>query len=119
MKRDNDYIRELLLTIESDPQFDGTRQVQPGPPSEPGRSYDDLAYHLTLLIEAGFVVGQPTMQMPFVSRLTWEGHEFLDDIRDPDVWSKTKERMKGLGSVGLNFVWEIAKAEIKTKLGLP
>jgi len=43
----------------------------------------------------------------------------LDDIRDPDIWQKTKERAKGLISVGLTLIWEIAKAEIKTKLGLP
>lgn len=57
--------------------------------------------------------------MIIVTALTWKGHEFLDDIRDPDIWQKTKERAGSLASVGIAFVWEIAKAEIKTKLGLP
>jgi hypothetical protein len=51
--------------------------------------------------------------------LTWKGHEFLDDIRDPGVWQKTKERTKGVASVGVGFLWEIAKAEVRAKLGLP
>lgn len=58
------------------------------------------------------------MNMPVVNKLTWQGHELLDDIRDPDIWNKTKERAKVLSGVGVAFVWEIAKAEIKKKLGL-
>jgi Hypothetical protein (DUF2513) len=23
--------------------------------------------------------------------LTWQGHEFLETVRDPDVWERTKE----------------------------
>jgi Hypothetical protein (DUF2513) len=54
-----------------------------------------------------------------VKNITWDGREFLDDIRDTEVWGKTKERAKAVASVGLSFVWEIAKAEMKAKLGLP
>jgi len=32
---------------------------------------------------------------------------------------KTKERTKGLASVGIGLAWEIAKAEIRKELGLP
>ena len=42
----------------------------------------------------------------------------MNDVRDPVIWGTTKERAKVVASVGLNFVWEIAKAEIKTKLFL-
>jgi hypothetical protein len=59
------------------------------------------------------------MQMPIISRLTWEGHEFLDDIRDPEIWRKTKDRAKSVAGAGLSLLWEIAKAEIKTKPSLP
>ena len=41
----------------------------------------------------------------------------MNDVRV--IWGKTKERAKTVASVGLSFLWEIAKAEIKTKLGLP
>jgi hypothetical protein len=119
MKRDLDYIRELLLAIEADSRLDGTGLVHFAPSSDSGRSCEELAYHLTLLIEAGFLKGEPTGQIPMISRLTWDGHEFLDDIRDPEIWGKTKERAKTVAGLGLQFVWEIAKAEIKTKLGLP
>jgi hypothetical protein len=54
-----------------------------------------------------------------VKSLTWNGREFLDDVRDVEVWGKTKERAKAVAGVGFSFLWEIAKAEVKSKLGLP
>lgn len=127
MKRDMDLVRDLLLGIERDPQFDGTRMLSPTKPKDLGitnHSMEEVSYHLAMLVEAGFVSGKATglrigTNIPVISKLTWQGHEFLDDIRDPDIWTKTMERTKGLTSVGLAFVWEIAKAEIKTKLHLP
>jgi hypothetical protein len=73
------------------------------------------------LIEAGFLKGKIEMGTPLhvISRLTWKGHEFLDDIRDSGIWEKTKKRLSGLPSVSLSIVAEIAKAEIKKHLGLP
>jgi hypothetical protein len=123
MKREMDLIRDLMLHIEGDPVFDGLHWVTPGTPEEiglpPGRSMDEIAYHLGLLLEAGFVKGQAGMQMPMISQLTWKGHEFLDDIRDQDVWSKTKDRLGGRPSASIGIISEIARAELKKKLRLP
>ena len=122
MKRDMDLIRELLLAIERDERMDGVSKWQFDGPDDfgvPECSYQEAVYHLELLIENGFIKGTATMQMPLLSGLTWDGHEFLDAVRDPDVWSKTKQRVSGISSVGFSFLWEIAKSEIKVKLGLP
>jgi len=122
MKRDMDLVRDLLLHVESDPLLDGTHWLHADTPSElgiTGHSADEVGYHVNLLGEAGFlrIMGMETI--PAISKLTWEGHEFLDNIRDQGIWSKTKERIKGLPSVAIAVVAEIAKAEIKAKLGLP
>jgi len=53
-----------------------------------------------------------------VSRLTWDGHEFLANIQNQDVWSRTKQKIEGLPGIALSVVAEIAKTEIKKKLGL-
>ena len=120
MKRDMDLIRELLLKIEALKIRQGETlffdvqglQVQ-------GYEPDEVAYNLELLFEAGFLKGQGGADTFGIAGLTWNGHELLDDIRDPEIWRKTKERAKSVASVGLGFLWEIAKAEVKTKLGLP
>jgi hypothetical protein len=121
MKRDMDLIRDLLLHVESDPLYNGQSWVTPDIPSDVGvsdHSIEEISYHLTLLIEAGYLAGNTGIIMPTISKLTWKGHEFLDDIKDKDVWSKTKERIQGLSGIALSVVAEIAKAEIKKKLGL-
>jgi len=123
MTRDMELIRTLLLRIDTDPRLDGMSSLFVQNTEElgiTGHSMPEVAYHIRLLIEADFIKGNPNVAggMPAIVRLTWNGHEFLDDVRDPDVWSKTKERVGTVGGVALAFVWEIAKAELKKKLHL-
>ena len=42
-----------------------------------------------------------------VGRLTWEGHEFLDQIRDDTVWNNTKKTIK---EKALPFVFDVVKS---------
>jgi hypothetical protein len=121
VQRDMDLIREILAKVEADPRLNGSHFTVFSPSDFPGHSQEELAYHIDLLFEADFVKGIATLDAPAaaISRLTWQGHEFLADTRDPDVWGKVKERTKGLTEVGITLAWELAKAELKKKLGLP
>ena len=123
VKRDMDLIREILLRIEGNQQMDGTREFYFRNAEEmgiPNCSTDELAYNLGLLIMAGFVDGAVGAVMPMVVRsLTWEGHEFLDNIKNDDIWQKTKRQFSNLSGVGLRIVAAFAEAELKKRLGLP
>jgi hypothetical protein len=121
VKRDMDLIRDILRKVEADPRMDGSRYVVFDTSDFEGHSQAEIAYHIDLLFENDFVKGIATLDAPAaaISRLTWQGHEFLADISAPDVWEKVKERTKGLPEVGITLVWELAKAELKKKLGLP
>jgi hypothetical protein len=126
MKRDMDLIRDLLLGLDADTRLDGTRWVTPDKRDNFGvigltdHSDTEVAYHLGLLIEADFLKGKIGLEgMPVISKLTWQGHEFLDRIRDAGIWGKTKERLRDLSSVGISIIGEIAQAEIKKHLGIP
>jgi hypothetical protein len=123
MKRDMELVRDILIQIEGNPILDGLRWVHFDKAEEvctTGNSYKEVAYHLTLLVEAGLVKGKSGIEeMPVVTKLTWQGHEFIDNIRDKDIWHRTKERIKGLPTVAMSVIVEVAKAEIKAKLGLP
>jgi predicted MarR family transcription regulator len=119
VKRDMDLVREILLAIESDRRLDGTQFLRFALPDQ---DTHEVGYTVDRLIHAGLVEGSRDRrahgQAPMVSALTWEGHEFLDNIRDPGVWAETKEKAKPLLSVSLAVLAEIAKAEIRKRLGL-
>jgi hypothetical protein len=118
MQRDMDLIRDLLILMEDDQRLDGTQWLEVKQADFPSQPLENVAYHVRLLVEAGFVRGNIGGDMPAVSRLTWEGHEFLDNIKDVGVWEKTKERLQGIPGVALTVVAALAEAEIKKRLGL-
>lgn len=123
VRRDMDLTRELLLKLEADKRLDGTAWLGFSNAKELGikdHTDEEVGYHLDMLIESGFVKGSDRLDsmFPAINKLTWQGHELLDDIRDDTVWGNAKERAKGLGGVGIQLMWELAKAEIKHKLGL-
>lgn len=120
MKRDMDLIREILLKVEADPQLDGSHAYKTFEASDfKGHSQEEITYHVDLLFEARLVEGIGTLdQAPAISRLTWQGHEFIADISDATVWAVVKERTRAFPEVALSLVWEIAKAELRRRLGV-
>jgi len=73
-----------------------------------------------LLISAWFVDGAITIGNPMqvVRGLTWEGHEFLDNIKNDDIWGKTKKHFSDFSGVELRIVASFAEEELKKKLHL-
>ena len=123
VQRDNDLVRDLLLRIDSDQQLDGSKWVHYGPADlgMADRTETEIGYHLNMLVEEGFVKGTRGIAggIPMISKLTWKGHDFIDNIRDPGIWSKTKKRVEGLSGVAIGIMASIAQAEVKKHLGLP
>ena len=122
MKRDFELVRKLLIFFDEKP---GPEHVR----IPPVAGYDDLTikYHLVLLYGAGYLVCEPTTSstsdrvievLPF--ELTWEGHEFLDRIRDEYIWDEIVSNIKehGFRSASVNFVRKLADVAIRRRLGL-
>ena len=71
---------------------------------------------MSLLIEAGLVNGQmvhtigPGVKDFLAFRLTWDGHEFLDAIRNDTVWARTK---KVFLDKGVEMTFDLVKAIAK------
>ncbi len=116
MKRDMDLIRQLLLEIEE--KHDGSGR--PVKVNIEGCSHDVVTEHLFMLKEAGFIEARDASHMQgrgiLVLRMTWSGHEFINEIRDPTIWAETKEGAKKVGSFSLAIVSDIAKGIIKKKI---
>ena len=127
MKLNTDCIRDILIAVESIPYgsiwtMDNIEEVLPDYTSE------ELEYHLIKLHEAGYLdivtlqlLGSP-LQVARIKDLTYEGHQFLADIRSDTTWNKTKEIAKSVGSTSLHSIKEIATGVItsliQNQLGL-
>lgn len=110
MKRNWDTIRKILLAIEALPTLDS----QLGSGEIAAIDNEECAYHMRILIESGLIVGSCREAIGpafcFAHRLTWEGHEFLDSIRDESVWNKIKlsARKQGI-SLSLDLIKDLSK----------
>ena len=130
MERDMDLVRQILLTIEEryDPQDSSGLAQSFIFTSEGEYSESEIDYNLSLLIEAGLVNGSGSWSSGgtyhvAVSGLTWEGHDFLDAIRQDVVWQGVQEKAKqaGLSVVRLPFdvVKNLAVSIVNGYLELP
>ncbi len=78
-----------------------------------------------MIIDCGLVEGAifaplsgPRKGIP--TRLTWEGHDFLNLAKDATLWSKAKKTIFIPGAaITLDLLKEWLKAEAKSRLGLP
>jgi len=124
MKRDWDIIREILLTLEEYGNEAGPLQISWFPDNRAA----EISYHMELLIEAGLVCGEMRFggwgeaDDFYVSRMTWQGHELLDAIRNDTVWQKTKKSfINGGVSMTLDLIksaaGEIAGSILKSTMG--
>ena len=138
MNRDMDLVRSLLLELESYPFLpDQTtlEEIDVKPLAEKlGVSDDHIHHHLRLMYQAGFIeawvfrgklgVSQSTKRQVdhdyifFVTpkSITWKGYEYLETVRDPELWKKTKEGAKKIGSFGFDTIMDLAKGLIKEKI---
>lgn len=120
MKRDMDLVREIMLKVEALP---------PGPPVlyRIGEVEDlVLLNHLEMLIEAGLVRGKISRSQGSrgdvigISTLTWEGHEWIDTVRDPRVWDATKATLQESGAApSFELTKAVATRILRMRVGLP
>ncbi|WP_394064528.1 DUF2513 domain-containing protein [Alcaligenes sp. WGS1538] len=81
MKRNKELVRQILLAIENLPDNSYISQ-EDFPQFDP----DLVAHHLFMLMEVGYVKAISSMRVNGqrdckVNELTWEGHDYLDEIR--------------------------------------
>ena len=121
MKLNKDCIRDLLIYLEDNLSY--THRISTGSLSLKDYTRDELVYTVERLSEAGFInvskiCDEPCTPTYFILSLTYNGHQFLDTIRDNSIWKNTKTVASQLASVSLPIIQEIAISFIKTKLGL-
>jgi len=98
MKRDMELIRKIMINIQDGDLSGGVL----------GYDDDTVNYHKALLEDKGLIEADvhyssrgdkppdiPDMVM--INRMTWEGHDFIDAIKNEDKWNKIKGFLKQAG----------------------
>ena len=79
-----------------------------------GYSDDDVLYSFIKLSEAGFINGKPQASgnnpayVFITTSITYEGHKFIDSVRDDKVWSATKKISSKVASISIEMLITIA-----------
>ena len=100
MQLDIELARRILLIAEAAPANQHVGRIE-----IPDVDHDVVLEHLELLSEAGLIeamirrnsMGGSRNHFAFVNRLTWDGHEFLANAKNEQVWEKTKTFLKDKG----------------------
>ena len=109
MRRDDEYIRELLFKIESADEDLFYVFLTMGMPVEARKEH----YHVQLLCDEGLLY----QVSDSAYRLTSQGHDFIEAIRDKGIWEKTKEAVAETGgNATLEIVKTLALGFLKTKI---
>ena len=113
MKRDKDLVRHLLLQIEEEVEGGSTCMFDT---IQDGYSPADVRGHHKYLVDAGLVDGSVAPNSLQTKGLLPAGYDLRDEIRDPDIWRKTKEASQAAGGWSLSLLSEIARGFLKTKV---
>lgn len=112
MKLNYDCIRYILLTIE---ESDSDRILAS---NLANNEFDakTILYHIECLLDVNYLdVSKPIQTLDttykdyFIYRITMQGHQFLDSIRDNNIWNKTKTTAKEVGATTLKSILMIAE----------
>ena len=113
MQRNMDLIRQLLLGMEGEASTQYDFNVE---------QVDDLEkwYNIDLLVQANLIRGVqvhwaadgtgPYVHTKGLVALTWEGHEFLDAVRNDSVWRQAGEKAEAGGLDMQNLTFEVIKS---------
>lgn len=119
MKRDMDLARKILFAIEK--SADDTRSSIRLPEREYATLH--LSHHIRLLKEAGFIhaveafhsLSATTAWVPH--SLTWQGYDFLNLVRDEEVWKAIKAEQVRLGNeLPTELIVEFASSLMRNKI---
>lgn len=117
MKLNHDCTRECLLFLEQELELN--QSIDPVDVINSLNYTEDItSYALQKLREANYIVGGVNISYDFygngileltpIKDITWEGHEYLDTVRDNRVWKKTKDITSSLKSVSLSMMKTVA-----------
>jgi len=83
MERDLDLIRDILLFVQKEENKNKNVEI-------PGFSSDEIRNHVKLMHDKNLIEAQFTKSGYFISRIKWDGYEFIKGTKDNKTWTKIK-----------------------------
>jgi DNA-binding transcriptional ArsR family regulator len=125
MKRDMELVLKILKVLEEREDVSMIKDIKYLELPD----YDDrvVHYHLVRMYEAGLIDAEVETSSTTKTRLirvypfglTWQGHEFLDALKNQSVFSKVKEKLSGkLDDISFVLLKELALKFAREQLGL-
>ncbi|OCS82270.1 DUF2513 domain-containing protein [Caryophanon tenue] len=129
MRLNHDCVRDFLLEIEDKLGLDEQLFLHQIEELDCVNTYgrDTVIYSILKLKEANYINASVTyaddeIYHLAVSSITFDGHSFLDNIRDNTVWRKTKEITSSVSSASIGIVantaYTVLTSYIQSKLDL-
>lgn len=127
MELNKDCVRDVLLSCEELLKIDEDGYMNSLSHEELGQALpnyktEDIIYTVVKLKEAGFLDVKVTKAFGNILvdvriyDITFNGHEFLNDIRDDKNWKKVKDIAKAVGAFSINMIAQIAVGVIQTNI---
>ena len=122
MKRDMDLIRSILLTIEECGDVP-PKTLRVDSFLDLCRKPAVISMHLELLNDAGLIEAKRIPRDDFirdfdVMRITYQGYEYLDSVRDAKIWRNVKEKIAAVGGATFDIIKAVAVEELKKELNI-
>lgn len=116
-----DCVRDVLICFEQ-VGYNKTLSFNDLSDSLSSYSSDELQYSCFKLDEAGFIKTVKKSQsgpLPYVVKIidiTYDGYQFLENVRETKNWEKTKSIAKSVGSFSVNAISQIASSVISAAI---
>ena len=111
MKLNLDCVREILISIEEYPE-PMELEINDFSKMLPQYGLKEIYYCCMRLYEGGYInfndITDGDYHFTTVGDLTYSGHEFLENIKNNNTWSKTKNIALKIGSHSFDIITKIA-----------
>lgn len=138
MKLNPDCVRDVLLYLESNLNYIDRADcilehneitfntIAESLSQEHGYDKDSINYSIEKLLEVGFITSNTLSRgrnnsiiYAPISDITWNGHQFLNNIRQQNIWDATKAGAKKIGATSISALSMIAMEIIKAIVTKP
>ncbi|WP_109260935.1 DUF2513 domain-containing protein [Hyphobacterium indicum] len=123
MKMDLELVRQILLKAEA--EMPANQSITWSESDFPDHDIPVVGAHVELMMEGGLLRDEKLSWMEdavFVQGVTYDGYQYLEAVRDADVWERTKdvaEKGKGFSvDVLRDVAISIIKKQISNHTGL-